>query len=104
MTQLMTAESNTLSLHDALPICEAIRNPGKRVTHEVRFRHADGSWRIMEGVGVNRLDDPSVAAIVMNARDRSEEHTSELQSPMYLVCRPLLEKKNTVMSHVRLFY
>src|SRR5437764_7230945 len=24
---------------------------------------------------------------------RSEEHTSELQSPMYLVCRPLLEKK-----------
>src|SRR5437762_10319981 len=27
-------------------------------------------------------------------RDRSEEHTSELQSPMYLVCRLLLEKKN----------
>src|SRR5437879_9422548 len=26
---------------------------------------------------------------------RSEEHTSELQSPLYLVCRPLLEKKNT---------
>src|SRR5437762_7462351 len=29
------------------------------------------------------------------ARDRSEEHTSELQSPMYLVCRLLLEKKKT---------
>src|ERR1017187_7985600 len=27
--------------------------------------------------------------------DRSEEHTSELQSPMYLVCRLLLEKKNS---------
>src|SRR5437764_6002347 len=27
-------------------------------------------------------------------RERSEEHTSELQSPMYLVCRLLLEKKN----------
>src|SRR5437762_8755479 len=27
-------------------------------------------------------------------RNRSEEHTSELQSPMYLVCRLLLEKKN----------
>src|SRR5437879_6750000 len=27
---------------------------------------------------------------------RSEEHTSELQSPMYLVCRLLLEKKNTI--------
>src|SRR5437762_10297633 len=29
------------------------------------------------------------------AHSRSEEHTSELQSPMYLVCRLLLEKKNT---------
>src|SRR5437762_4400452 len=29
---------------------------------------------------------------------RSEEHTSELQSPMYLVCRLLLEKKNTYLS------
>src|SRR5437762_11068768 len=29
------------------------------------------------------------------ARKRSEEHTSELQSPMYLVCRLLLAKKNT---------
>src|SRR5437762_7827031 len=31
------------------------------------------------------------------ARGRSEEHTSELQSPMYLVCRLLLEKKNNVL-------
>src|SRR3970040_2934616 len=31
---------------------------------------------------------------------RSEEHTSEIQSPMYLVCRLLLEKKNTFVSHV----
>src|SRR5437762_10479156 len=29
-------------------------------------------------------------------QNRSEEHTSELQSPMYLVCRLLLEKKNTL--------
>src|SRR5437763_11161201 len=34
---------------------------------------------------------PSFAADLL----RSEEHTSELQSPMYLVCRLLLEKKNT---------
>src|SRR5437762_4217291 len=33
------------------------------------------------------------AAILMAAFGRSEEHTSELQSPMYLVCRLLLEKK-----------
>src|SRR5437763_11362658 len=32
---------------------------------------------------------------VLRRSDRSEEHTSELQSPMYLVCRLLLEKKKT---------
>src|SRR5437763_10813767 len=31
--------------------------------------------------------------------NRSEEHTSELQSPMYLVCRLLLEKKNIASDH-----
>src|SRR5437762_11018625 len=34
-------------------------------------------------------------------RARSEEHTSELQSPMYLVCRLLLEKKNDLEVHGR---
>src|SRR5437762_6299976 len=33
-------------------------------------------------------------------RWRSEEHTSELQSPMYLVCRLLLEKKNSSSMHM----
>src|SRR5437763_6230627 len=36
---------------------------------------------------------PEVATSTVSCRDRSEEHTSELQSPMYLVCRLLLEKK-----------
>src|SRR5437764_7462072 len=35
------------------------------------------------------------AAVDRDLRDRSEEHTSELQSPMYLVCRLLLEKKKS---------
>src|SRR5437762_9753890 len=34
------------------------------------------------------------ARTITAKRSRSEEHTSELQSPMYLVCRLLLEKKN----------
>src|SRR2546426_7234457 len=34
----------------------------------------------------------------MNQPDRSEEHTSELQSPCNLVCRLLLEKKNSTVS------
>src|SRR5437764_9693728 len=43
----------------------------------------------------DRPEAPRVAIIndAMARRSRSEEHTSELQSPMYLVCRLLLEKK-----------
>jgi PAS domain S-box-containing protein len=49
-------------------MAEALARPGFNVTAEVRFKHADGSWRIMEGVGVNRLNDASVGAIILNAR------------------------------------
>src|SRR5437763_6719559 len=38
-----------------------------------------------------------------NSRSRSEEHTSELQSPMYLVCRLLLEKKKTMIQLMAVF-
>src|SRR5437762_14209560 len=72
----------TLSLHDALPISErkprpragkAGGRPGVRFVPAARHLAARGH---------------------MSSRQmRSEEHTSELQSPMYLVCRLLLEKK-----------
>src|SRR5437879_4616501 len=38
-----------------------------------------------------RRSDPTLGRL--SSKSRSEEHTSELQSPMYLVCRLLLEKK-----------
>src|SRR5437879_11670305 len=44
-------------------------------------------------VGSEELPHSHPGAALADAR--SEEHTSELQSPMYLVCRLLLEKKNT---------
>jgi PAS domain S-box-containing protein len=58
---------------------ETLQNPGVPITAEVRFQHADGNYRTMEVVAVNRLGDPSVRAIVVNARDiadrrRLEEH------------------------------
>src|SRR5215216_8160646 len=58
-----TTEIYTLSLHDALPICSPWR-----------WRH-------------------SGRRPMRRKRSRSEEHTSELQSPDHLVCRLLLEKK-----------
>src|SRR5437763_7813549 len=41
----------------------------------------------------------TAAEPVPNSIPRSEEHTSELQSPMYLVCRLLLEKKNMTIEY-----
>src|SRR5687768_17849498 len=84
---------STLSLHDALPILprqgesavvhggegEDGEQQGREKGHEVLH---DGSFRVSgeSGSGPGRAS-------------RSEEHTSELQSRLHLVCRLLLEKK-----------
>src|SRR5690348_18175156 len=65
----------TLSLHDALPISEELR----------RERLLRDSDRPVAPDARGDLDDVVVG--------RSEEHTSELQSPVHLGCRLLLEKK-----------
>src|SRR5258708_24016594 len=71
-----TTEIYTLSLHDALPISSTMRFELKAVSPEGR----------VESLELHGLDQAS-------AVQRSEEHTSELQSPDHLVCRLLLEKK-----------
>ena len=58
---------------------EALQRPGENLAAEVRFKHANGSWRIMEGVAVNRLNDPSVGGIILNARDITERRRLEEQ-------------------------
>src|SRR5438876_3831572 len=62
-----TTEIYTLSLHDALPI-----------------------W----GAGADADSTAGPRGMPVSGGPRSEEHTSELQSPVHLVCRLLLEKKN----------
>ena len=54
------------------------REPGE-ARLEVRMRHRDGSWRDIDATMSNRLDDPSVGAIVMNARDVSDRKELEAQ-------------------------
>src|SRR5438876_4996968 len=77
-TDPAATEIYTLSLHDALPILVMIAaHAGKAGQSE---RCTDRS--------------PSRLRVVAKIQ-RSEEHTSELQSPVHLVCRLLLEKKNT---------
>src|SRR5438876_12214998 len=69
----------TLSLHDALPI-----------------------YASLEGeLGRGRLRVPFENIARVHFRPRSEEHTSELQSPVHLVCRLLLEKKNRGQLRIR---
>ncbi len=60
-------------------IAEMLRRPGEMLTHEMRFQHADGVWRDMEGIAVNRLSEPSVGAIVINARDVTDRKRLEEQ-------------------------
>src|SRR2546422_6279229 len=77
-----TTEIYTLSLHDALPICHvhsALSAPGR-----TRCPSFPTPPRPRERAG--------------NDGHRSEEHTSELQSRLHLVCRLLLEKKKTEKS------
>src|SRR5437762_6120236 len=71
-----TSDNSTLSLRDALPISVA----GVEVVDAAGYR------RIV-------LEDGQLGTVEVRHL-RSEEHTSERQSPMYLVCPLLLEKKN----------
>src|SRR5690348_18218074 len=64
--------------------------------------HATASQRREGGTarrprGFAARTDRALATAGPEAR-RSEEHTSELQSPVHLVCRPLLEKKNIIVT------
>src|SRR3712207_7545839 len=88
-----TTEIYTLPLHDALPIsrprrrsCRSSSSPADRSAPRRRRSPARRCrWR------------PSTSAARLLA-PRSEEHTSELQSRQYLVCRLLLEKKKKTRS------
>ena len=52
----------------------------EQATAVVRYRHKDGSWRELEGIGVNRLEDPAVRAIVVNYRDLSARSAAEAEA------------------------
>src|SRR2546422_8906955 len=83
-----TTEIYTLSLHDALPI--SFRDRG--AIHVENLLKLSQDRRVLPETPERRLSaqplDPTHPG-----GNRSEEHTSELQSRLHLVCRLLLEKK-----------
>src|SRR3712207_7412125 len=88
-----TTEIYTLSLHDALPISCA---PSAAAGSGRGRRGAPGAPVPARRRGRPRPQPPMPLArrpIAISVSRRSEEHTSELQSRQYLVCRLLLEKK-----------
>src|SRR2546429_4643067 len=77
-----TTEIYTLSLHDALPISRDLALPDGHASGRASDPHRPSDQRRRSASPRARLA-------------RSEEHTSELQSRLHLVCRLLLEKKKT---------
>src|SRR5258708_27308999 len=94
-----TTEIYTLSLHDALPISSPVvrsgsgtSDPSGRLTLTTGFPSDTSTTSGLSGRSRPGLVRGGTAHL------RSEEHTSELQSPDHLVCRLLLEKKKSIHS------
>src|SRR3712207_7963363 len=83
-----TTEIYTLSLHDALPICTRSVTRSRRAWSNAAPRAGCATRGAVLICDIARK-------IVFRPISRSEEHTSELQSRQYLVCRLLLEKKDS---------
>jgi diguanylate cyclase (GGDEF)-like protein/PAS domain S-box-containing protein len=60
-------------------LADVMRTPGAQLSGDFRTRHADGSWRIMETVLTNLLDDPAVGGVVVNYRDVTARKALEEQ-------------------------
>src|SRR5699024_11492173 len=98
-----TSSYYTLSLHDALPIYTEmslfarINEDGKlTLVNHLGIDLGETPEQILSKLDDDRIKDDDVRHDGRHAHDydRSEEHTSELQSRFDLVCRLLLEKKN----------
>src|SRR2546425_4409549 len=89
-----TTEIYTLSLHDALPISlSELVIVGLPTSQPFHLRVMDDAEFLKGEIDIKYIE---------RAGSRSEEHTSELQSLAYLVCRLLLEKKKQVRKHQHL--
>src|SRR5690606_41552623 len=93
----------TLSLHDALPILkdfaitsegEVFENPKYLRKAQSKLKYVQRKYSKHKGKRTKQRLALLHEKVVNKRKDRSEEHTSELQSRENLVCRLLLEKKN----------
>src|SRR5258708_31735511 len=85
-----TTEIYTLSLHDALPICDDDQKIDHEFQREIRIEPENFRTQCAAETGEPAAEREGESEYL---RHRSEEHTSELQSPDHFVSRLLLEKK-----------
>src|SRR3712207_7859680 len=90
-----TAEIYTLSLHDALPILALLPDCAVKPRDGAREGQYGGGERLCRARHRGNIADAHLWCDPQWL-DRSEEHTSELQSRQYLVCRLLLEKTKRI--------
>ncbi|HEV8508900.1 MAG TPA: PAS domain S-box protein [Gemmatimonadales bacterium] len=58
-------------------LADAIERPGTPQSAQFRFKHADGSWRVLESIGQARLDQPNAYSVIVNSRDVTERVRQE---------------------------
>src|SRR3712207_8872676 len=94
-----TTEIYTLSLHDALPISSG-KNGNRLKSARFKLMIASSGRKNPCATDVLATEVIPTGPLTFFTKDRSprsEEHTSELQSRQYLVCRLLLEKKKSIL-------
>src|SRR3712207_8198484 len=95
-----TTEIYTLSLHDALPISSQAAIPFDLNTTTSALDWRPWSRPATTSCNSWTSSQSRIPCWTGSMRSRSEEHTSELQSRQYLVCRLLLEKKKKQLTRV----
>src|SRR2546425_8132845 len=88
-----TTEIYTLSLHDALPIWLGVFYDGSFFSYAQNYYYHERELGWLRFPEFHLFLEKWIGLREQGFASRSEEHTSELQSLAYLVCRLLLEKK-----------
>src|SRR5438552_14956231 len=99
LTDAASTELSPLSLHDALPISLPVTAFEDRAIGSWTSGQWDDQRNVSMMLTILQRRGEVVVAGRRRGQKRSEEHTSELQSPDQLVCRLLLEKKLATQPH-----
>lgn len=107
--ELIGADALTLVHPQDLPhvralFAECLATPGVNIPVEFRCRHQDGTWRWLEAVGINLIDDPGVGGIVVNSRDITERKAFEARLEHQAMHDPLTGLPNRMLLLDRLAF